>query len=148
MESGDLHHTPIDLPDDDILTRVGNRIGGKMTETSRSWKLDALLDLKKEAEKLFREHSSVFKQANILLKASGMETVSFKGVSFKEQDFTLNNDLSNDDWILDFDALADKVRDFLNTSSALVERLINGVERLQENAEVPSVAHETCTATA
>ena len=134
IESGKFHHSHIDLPDDDILIRAGNKIGGSMTVVMRKWKMNSLLDLKKEAEQLYAEHRAVFASANALLKQHVAQQVSYKELVFSDKDFSLNNALTNDDWILEFEDLADKIRDALNKSADVAEQLVNGLERFQAAA--------------
>lgn len=133
IKSGDLQFAPIDLPDDTLLTRFGNMVGGKMTVTSRAWKHDALFDLKKEAEHLYTQHRDLFSRANELLEQHGMGRIKCKEITFAQQDFSLNNELSNEDWILKLDALADDIRNFLETSTVVAEQLISNLEGIQEH---------------
>lgn len=146
MKSTDLQATPIDLPGDDLLTRIGNMVGGTMTVVSRQWKRDALLDLKKEAEQLYTQYSGVFAKANTLLEQFGMGQISCKGIVFGKRDFSLNNELSNDDWILEFDALADTIRNFLNMSTTVAEQLIASLEKNQDENDAVTESHTEATA--
>jgi hypothetical protein len=150
LESGELHCTPIDLPDDDFLTKVGNKIGGSLTITCRAGKLSSLRDLKKEAERLYQGHRNLFVRANTILERNGEETVSLKFPSLQNQDLTLNNSLSNDDWILDFDDLCGKVRDFINKTIEIAEKLIGKLEALSESKKtsIPAVTGNTAAAIA
>jgi hypothetical protein len=119
--------------------RVGNAIVGKMTEISRAGKQDAVLAAKKEAEQLYLRHRGVFARANAVLEQHGMQRVSCKGITFSGQAFSLNNALSNDDWVLEFDALVDKVRDFLDKSTEAADQLINNLERIQDEKADPAL---------
>ena len=134
MESCKFHHISIDLPDDDILARAGNKISGSMTVILRKWKVDVLLGIKNEAEQLYAENRAVFARANALLKQHGAQQVSYKEMVFSDKNFSLNNALTNDDWILEFEDLAEKIRDALNKSAAVAEQLVNGLERFQGTA--------------
>ena len=96
--------------------------------------MNSLLDLKKEAEQLYAEHRAVFASANALLKQHVAQQVSYKELVFSDKDFSLNNALTNDDWILEFEDLADKIRDALNKSADVAEQLVNGLERFQAAA--------------
>ncbi|MDL2216204.1 hypothetical protein LJB81_00555 [Desulfovibrio sp. OttesenSCG-928-M14] len=131
MESGHLQYTPIDLPDDGFFMRTWNKLGCKLTEGSRACKRDSMLDIKKEAEQLYAQHRDVFSTANALLEQHGMQKISCKEVTFDGQDFSLNNELSNDDWILEFGELSEKIQDFLNKSAAIAEQLISRLEQIQ-----------------
>lgn len=133
IKSGELQFAPIDLPDDTLLTRLGNMVGGKLTVTSRAWKRDALLDLKKEAEYLYTQHHDLFSRANELLERHGMGRINCREISFDQKDFSLNNELSNEDWILELDALADGIRNFLEASTVVAEQLISNLEGIQEH---------------
>ncbi len=133
MASMDLQSTPIDLPGDTLLTRLGNMLGGKMTVASRGWKHNALRDLKKEAEHLYTQHHGLFARANELLERYGMGRISCREVSFDQKNFSLNNELSNEDWILELNALADGIRNFLEASTVVAEQLISNLEGIQKH---------------
>ena len=70
-----------------------------------------------------------------MLELHGMRKVCCKGISFKGQSFSLDNSLSNDDWLHAFNELTEKVQGFLNTSCDVSERLVAGLEHLQAASE-------------
>lgn len=130
MESGDLMATSIEMPDDSILQKMGDKIGDKLNVKLRQWKLQELVNLKKEAAALYLQYRDVFDKANALLEKHGLPQVSLKGLNFGGKDFSLNNSIDNEEWTFDFGDLADRVTNFLEKSQKASEDLVDGLEKI------------------
>lgn len=128
MEGQDLAVTPLNLPDDNLMQKASDYIFGGLTSIGRTLKEKQVLDLKEDVQKLYKRYLGVFIRANEILQERGQMPLDLKELSFKGIDFKINNSLSNDDWILDFSDLAEKVNTFVERSGAIADQLINMLE--------------------
>ena len=143
MDSIHLAFRSIPLPDDGFFQKTANVIGDSMTGVCRGWRRDALLALKDDCQKLYGRYRGVFRRANAILRERGETPINLNAITFKGQDFSINKSLENEDWHLDFEALADRIRDFLDTSCAIAEQLVGILER--KDGPI-AIGHETTNA--
>lgn len=116
LKSCDMMMGAIELPDDDPVTKVGNKIHDTMLPVSRAMLLSQLKDLNNESHKLLKKYAGVFKKANELLESNGKQAIMIRKRHVDNSELVLDNRLSNENWSNDFDNLLDRVRDFIDAS--------------------------------
>lgn len=131
IESSELIVTPIPLPDDNVLQKAANLLGGSANRYCRNWRESQLHDIREEAKKLYARYRGVFEQANKLALQKGGEPVGLSAIQFSGNQPRINNSLDNDDWDREFQELADTIREFIEQSCNAAEKLIDILE--QEN---------------
>lgn len=131
MESGELCMGPIELPEDSLLEKAANAIGGGLTRVVRGFRAEDLRSLHRQAAQLFSDYRPVFTRGNDLLKGAAMAGV---GVSTKELDIRdrLDNSLENEDWFDDLDEGCSRLNTFLTESADAAQELIDQLETLQK----------------
>lgn len=128
MDSSSFGMGPLELEDDGLVQKARNRAEGFVTRAGRRSAFASLKGVKADMEKLFARYRPVFVRANRLLAARGVMGVRLGGFTLSRQPLIINNDLSNDDWLEDFDALCDRLRDFVTATGEACERLITLLE--------------------
>lgn len=138
MESCNLAMGPIELPDDSLLQKAGNVIGGGLTRVVRGFKAEDLRSLHRQAAQLFSDYRPVFTRGNALLKDAAMAGV---GVSTRELEIRdrLDNRLENEDWFDDLDEGCSRLSTFLTESADAAQDLIGQLENLQKCGAEPLV---------
>lgn len=131
MESSELCMGPIELPEDNLLQKAGNAIGGGLTRVARGFRAEDLRSLHRQAAQLFSDYRPVFTRGNELLKGAAMTGV---GVSTRELDIRdrLDNRLDNEDWFDDLDEGCSRLYTFLTESADAAQELIGQLETLQK----------------
>lgn len=131
MESSELCMGPIELPEDTLLQKAGNAIGGGLTRVVRGFRAEDLRSLHRQAATLFSDYRPVFTRGNELLKDAAMTGV---GVSTRELDIRdrLDNSLANEDWFDDLDEGCSRLNTFLTESADAAQELIEQLETLQK----------------
>lgn len=140
IETSDYIVTPLPLPNDGIFQRTANKLGGKLTGMGRNWRNKELLGLKKDCKDLYARYQGVFLRANELLRERGRTPVKLDVITFKGNDFSINNALENEDWDTDFDRLADNVRGYIEKSCGIAEQLIELLGQKEAAAAIGSNA--------
>lgn len=128
-EASNLQGTSIALPDDGLFQKAVNALDDGMNSVCRGLRGSQLRDLKDESQKLYNRYRGVFQRANGILRERGRTPVSLKAITFKGQDFSIDNSLKNEDWCWDFDELADKIRAFIDTSCEIADQLMDRLEQ-------------------
>ena len=128
LDSSSLGLNPLVLKDDRLLQKARNRAEGFVTRAGRNIAFTSLKGVKADMEKLFARYRPVFVRANRLLAAQGVMGVRLGAFTLSQQPFTVNNEISNDNWLEDFAALCDRLRDFVTATGEACERLITLLE--------------------
>lgn len=134
MDSGHLALTSIPVSHDGFFQNAAQVFDDGMTGISRRLRQDELLTLKKDCQRLYGRYCGVFQRANAILRERGKNPVSLKAITFKGQDFSINNSLENEDWWEDFAARVATISDFVDTSRNIAQQLTEMLE--QENEPV------------
>lgn len=131
MKSTDLGMGPIALPDDSLLERAANALGGGLTRISRTFQADELRSLRKRATRLYNQYRPAFERGNALLAAKNLAGVSISTENLDTQ-VPLDNSLANEDWYDDLDAACNRLHDFLTESSDAAWKLLKQLEQLEK----------------
>lgn len=127
MKSCDVMMGSIELPDDNTMTRVGNRIYDTMLPVSRAMLLGQLKNVNCDCHDLLKKYAGVFKKANAILENNGKQPIFIQKRHVDNSTLVLNNGLGNEDWSDDFGAHVDRVRDFIeasyNAANAMIDAL-------------------------
>lgn len=132
MDSGHLAIPSMPPSDDSFFQKVAHAFDDGMTGISRRLSQDSVLTLKNDCQRLYGRYRGVFQRANTILRERGKSPVSLKPITFKGQDFSINNSLENEDWWDDFDALVTKISDFVDTSRNIAQKLTEMLEQEDE----------------
>ncbi len=136
MDAGNLALPSMPLPDDGFFQKAAKALDDGMTGISRRLRQDDLLTLKKDCQKLYGRYRGIFQRANAILRERGHSPVSLKAITFKGQDFSLNNSLENEEWWEDFDALVTRISDVMETSRTIAQRLTEMLEQEGDPAAI------------
>lgn len=117
------------MPDDDFLHKAFADIDRHVTPVMRKWTVGQIADLGEEAKKLYIRYKGCFERANALIAAQGERQVDLSGIKFPAQKFSLDNSVQNDNWGFDLDELADIVRNYLDHSADIAEKLVQLLEK-------------------
>lgn len=139
MESCDLIFTPIPLPDDNILRKAANLLGGGANRYCRSWRESELRDVQNQAKKLYDRYKGVFERANALVLENGGTAIDLNNLTFSGKDIQIDNSLDNDDWGLEFQSLADIIREFIENSCNAAEQLIDLLKPENKTETKPAI---------
>lgn len=131
MESCELCMGPIERPEDNLLQKAGNAIGGGLTRVVRGFRAEDLRSPHRQAAKLFSDYRPVFTRGNELLKGAAMTGV---GVSTQDLDIRdrLDNRLDNEAWFDDPYEGCSRLNTFLTESADAAQELIGQLETLQK----------------
>lgn len=136
IESSDNIATPLPLPWDSALRKAANSLGGCLSKVCRKWSASQILNCKKQAEDLYARYKGVFGRANALLVESGKPAISYPASLFSGNFTQVANCAENEDWGDQFGQLADEIRNGIEQSCAIAERLIEALEPSRENADL------------
>lgn len=136
IEGSELIFTPIPLPDDSIFQKAANILGSAGNKFCRRNRVRELETLMEDAHKLYGRYKGVFKRANAILQERGNTPVDLSPISKSQKTPAVNNSLENDDWSLELEACADAIRDFIETSCAKAEELM---EHLNQKKSVAAI---------
>lgn len=131
MKSTDLGMGPIALPDDSLLERAANALGGGLTRLSRSFQTSELRSLRKRVTRLYTQYRPIFERGNALLIAGNMTGVRISTENLDTQ-VALDNSLANEDWYDDLDGACNRLHDFLTESSDAAWKLLKQLEQLEK----------------
>jgi len=101
-----------------------------------------LRDFRQRVEGLYQRYRPVFVRANRLLAAQGIVGVPLKEFTLENEDFTLNNAMSNEQWSDDALALNDKLNGFISRTTEAANTLIRKLEALEAPARPAPAAAE------
>lgn len=118
----------IEMPDENLAEKAFRLADNALMPKIRKWHHDQMLDLRDEAQKLYARYRPAFKRVNQLLQAEGQNSFDLKPITFKGVDFDLDNSPDNENWVFDLSELSDKIRDFLDTSGDIAEKMIDQLE--------------------
>ena len=127
-ESCSLGNKSISYFEDSVLEKVKNYVSDKLVGEGRTLYVSRLNDIKKEYLEYFNEHYNLFMQANELLKAKGVEEIDINSIN-SDLKLAIDNDDENDEWILDFAELCDKLRNFMQSTIDIADRLYSRRKR-------------------
>ncbi len=129
IESSDNIVTPIPLPWDNTLQKAANVIGGGLTKICRKGNVGRLLNCRREAEDIYARYRGVFVRANVLISGAGCPALEIPARLFEHKGVQVNNSLENDDWGDEFDQLADHIRDGIELSCDMAEKMIESLQQ-------------------
>lgn len=129
----------IEMPDENLAEKVFRLADNVMTPKIRKWDHDKMLSLRDEAQKLYARYKPAFLRANKLLREEGQSPLDLRAITFKGVDFSLDNSAENENWVFDLLDLSDKIRNFLDISGDIAEKMINF---LDETKTCPAIAAE------
>ena len=135
IKAGGMLCPAIDLPDDDLPTKIGNRLYDVMTPVSRAGLVSQLKDINNDCLKLLGKFAGAFKKANAILEKNGQTPVLIQKKHVDSSGILVNNAMSNEDWDSDFEAQVDKVRDFIEASYNAADKLIEALRPLQDASD-------------
>lgn len=130
-KSTDLGMGPIALPDDDLLEKAANALGGGLIRISRGFQTNELCMLRKRATHLYNQYRPVFERGNALLKDRNMAGVSISTENLNARPVLVNS-LANEDWYDDLDEACNRLYDFLTESADAAQELVRQLEHLDE----------------
>ena len=130
LEGAELISTPIELPDDGLFQKAANWLGGGANLYLRKWRESQLRSLKEEVFALYGRYRGVFRRANGILAAKEMEGEDLSAIVYSKNPSRIDSSLENDKWDLEFQALADSIREFIENSCQIAGRLIDKLEEL------------------
>lgn len=134
LKSCDMMMGSIELPDDDPITKIGNKIYDRMLPVSRAMVLSQLKDINSDCQKLLKKYAGVFKNANETLESHGMKVVLIRKRHVDNSALILDNKLTNENWSSEFEAHLDKVRDFIEESYDAAHTLIDALDSIEGNS--------------
>lgn len=129
MESCELIITPIPLPDDSLLGKAGVVLGSHANKWCRGWRESQLKDVREEAKNLYARYKGVFKRANELAIQKGAPAIDLKSISYSASSMSIDRSLDNDNWDREFQDFADTIREFIENSCNIAEKLIDILEK-------------------
>lgn len=130
IKSCDVMMGSIELPDDNTMTRLGNRIYDTMLPVSRAMLLSQLKNVNCDCHDLLKKYAGVFKRANAILETNGKQSIFIKKRHVDNSTLVLNNGLGNEDWSDDFGAQVDRVRDFIEASYNAANAMIDALDTI------------------
>ena len=89
-----------------------------------------LNDLKKEHVDYFNKSYSLFEKANEFFKMKGEDTIDINSFDY-DLKLAIDNDVENDEWILDFSELCDKLRNFMQNTITIADRFEEKINSVQ-----------------
>lgn len=116
--------------DDSVLEKAKNFISDKLVGVGRTLFVSRLNDLKKEYLDFFNKNYNLFERVNEFLKTKGENTIDINSFDY-DLKLSIDNAVENDEWILDFSELCDKLRHFMQSTIDIVDHLYKNVETIK-----------------
>lgn len=129
LESSDNIVTPMPLPWDNALQKAANAIGGGLLKICRKGNVGSLLKCQNKAEEIYTRYRGVFERADNLLADTGRASLPIPSRIFEGSGVKVNNAPENENWIDEFEMLADQIRDGIEHSCTIAEQLIEALEQ-------------------
>lgn len=133
FKSCDMMTGSINLPDDDMVTKIGNKIYDTTLPMVRNVTLSQLKDINTDCHKLLKKYAGVFKKANDILKSNGKQTILIQKRHVDNSELVLDNTLKNDNWTDALNAKLDMVREFIEASYDAANDMIEALNALNSS---------------
>ncbi len=117
------------LEGESLLQQASGRMEDFMARTGRACAVSQLKDLGRQMEELFAHWRPVFGRANRILASSGVRGVPLKGLTLKGESLDIDNSLANDNWILDFGEMEERIAGFAGRLGKASDRLASLLEQ-------------------
>ena len=125
------------LEGESLLHQAEGRMEDFMARTGRACAVSQLKDLGRQMEELFAHWRPVFVRANRILAARGVRGVPLKGFTLQDVSPDIDCSLANEDWILDFSGLAERIAGFAGRLGDASDRLAS---LLEQEADSPAAS--------
>ena len=125
------------LEGESLLQQAEGRMEDFMARTGRACAVSQLKDLGRQMEELFAHWRPVFVRANRILAARGVRGVPLKGFTLQDVSPDIDCSLANEDWILDFSGLAERIAGFAGRLGDASDRLAG---LLEQGADSPAAS--------
>ena len=125
------------LEGESLLQQAEGRMEDFMARTGRACAVSQLKDLGRQMEELFAHWRPVFVRANRILATRGVRGVPLKGFTLQDVSPNIDSNLANEDWILDFSGLAERIAGFAGRLGDASDRLAG---LLEQEADSPAAS--------